>query len=160
MTSLLLKIGLEQNKPYAANRVQEQLSKMFNLAIRWNLLPEDFDNPAQEIEGFHETPRDRFLSSAEQARVLASIEQEQSEFVRSAFKLLMLTTLRMNEILTLTWSNVDLSTTTITIRDSKNGTNLFQPLNKQAVGVLSELARVGPFVIAGGGGRCDKPALS
>ena len=162
ITNLILQIGRDQNKPYAANRVQEQLRKMFNLAIRWGFLPRDFENPAREIEPFNEVARDRFLTSEEQARIIASIDQERNEYVRAAFKLLMLTSLRRNEILNLRWTDVDLDAATITIRTSKNGNTLFQPLNKQAIAVLSDLPRLGPYVIVGGEGRghryiTDKP---
>ena len=51
-----------KNKPYRGNRVVALLSKMFSLAVKWDMRT---DNPAKGIERFNEEPRERFLSQAE-----------------------------------------------------------------------------------------------
>ncbi len=50
--------------PYAANRCLALLSKIFNLAERWSLIP-DGANPCKHVERFPERRRERFLSPAE-----------------------------------------------------------------------------------------------
>jgi hypothetical protein len=52
--------------PYAANRAVAVLSKMFALAIRWGMRA---DNPARGVERVREHPRERYLTTAELARL-------------------------------------------------------------------------------------------
>ncbi len=55
----------EVGGPYAANRTIAILSKMFNLAVRWNMRK---DNPAKGIERNTEIKRKRYLKGDELAR--------------------------------------------------------------------------------------------
>ncbi len=59
--------GLRET-PVEANRVVALISKLFNLAERWELRP-DHTNPARHVERFPEKPRERFLSARELARL-------------------------------------------------------------------------------------------
>ncbi len=54
-------IGRGQGKPYMANRVREQLSKMFELARIWGYVEELFINPAKGIVDFQEQERADFI---------------------------------------------------------------------------------------------------
>ncbi|HVR91450.1 MAG TPA: integrase arm-type DNA-binding domain-containing protein [Novosphingobium sp.] len=54
--------------PYEANRMLAMTSKMFSLAERWELRP-DNSNPARNIDRYPEKKRERFLTSEEVARL-------------------------------------------------------------------------------------------
>ncbi len=158
VSQLLFIVGTKQAKPVAANRLMEQLRKMYNLAIDWEFLPVDFRNPAKGIARFKEKSRTRFLSTAEYERVIESLAKERSVYVRAAFLLLMFTALRKSEILSLRWEHVDLEAAIAKIlaEDTKNEDDLFQHLSPQAIRILSVLPREGEFVICqeiGRGGR-------
>ena len=56
--------------PYAANRTVAIASKMFSLAVRWNMRPNNPVNPAKGIERNAETKRKRYLTGDELARLL------------------------------------------------------------------------------------------
>ncbi len=56
--------------PYQANRVIAALSKMFSLAIRWHMRP---DNPVKGIERNQEHKRKRYLSGDELARLTEAL---------------------------------------------------------------------------------------
>ena len=56
--------------PYMANRCMAVLSKLFSLAVRWRLRP---DNPARGIEQFGEEKRARYLSDSELAALLSAL---------------------------------------------------------------------------------------
>jgi integrase len=62
-----------------------------------------------------------------------------------AFKLLMLTGARKNEILSLKWSDMEFESKKATLLDSKTGfKNLFFP--RQALDLIAELPRSSPFI--------------
>jgi site-specific recombinase XerD len=57
---------------YQANRSVALLSRLFNLAIRWNWRA---DNPAKGIERNQETKRHRYLSADELARLTVALAE-------------------------------------------------------------------------------------
>jgi integrase len=129
--------------PVMANRVLALLSKMFNLAERWELRA-DHSNPCRHIERYQEQRRQRFLSPTELARLgeaLSRTEQEGTEIRAAglAIRLLILTGARRGEILNLKWDHVDLEARRLVLPDSKTGPKII-PLNSPAVDLLSELA--------------------
>ena len=58
--------------PVRANRVGEIIRKMFTLAVQWGWCE---DNPAQRFHRRMETPRERFLSKEEIAKLAASLHE-------------------------------------------------------------------------------------
>ena len=96
-----------RSTPYQANRVLGLLSKVLNLAERWDLRP-DGSNPTRHVEKFRERKRERYLSGEEMMRlagVLVETERRGTESpeVLAAIKLLIFTGCRLSEILTLHW---------------------------------------------------------
>jgi len=91
--------------PYQANRVKALLSKMFNLAMKWKLRP---DNPAREIPTFHEDQRESFLTIEQMQKLREAIERYPDASARNALLLLMLTGSREAEVLKATWEQFDL----------------------------------------------------
>lgn len=154
-------------KPYQANRVLEQISKMWSLAKDWELLPSTFPNIVKGIEPFEELPRDIFLEEDEIKAVLMAINSEECQYVRAAFLLLILTALRKKEILALRWDEINVNARLITIRNTsrrskrrlnpkqvrrtKNGETIFQPLSDPAMVILASIRRQegNPHVICG-----------
>lgn len=139
--------------PYQANRVLSLLSKMFNLAERWNLRP-DGTNPVRHVERFPERKRERFLSEDEMARLGTAMDElgrrgRVSEAAVAAIRLLIFTGCRAGEILTLRWENVDFDRRCLRLKDSKTGPKVV-PLNTPALEVLASLdRRAGPWVVRG-----------
>jgi integrase len=141
-----------RDTPYHANRTRSVLSKMFNLAELWGLRP-DGTNPTRHVPRYKETPKERFLSPEEierlwrvlDARVAQGLE---SVHVATAFKLLMLTGCRRNEIKTLKWSYI--RGDVIWLPNSKTGPRRVH-LSASAVQLLSDLPRAtgNEFVIVG-----------
>ena len=91
--------------PYQANRVLALLSKLFSLAVRWEMRP---DNPAKGIEKFHEEKRRRWLSDQELARLTAALADHPNQVLSDAIRLQLLTGARIGEVLTATWADFDL----------------------------------------------------
>jgi integrase len=95
---------IADHAPYRANRTVAVLSRMFNLAIKWQLRT---DNPAKGIERNPEHKRERFLSAAELARLAEALAARPCPSA-DAIRLLLLTGARRGEILGATWSQFDL----------------------------------------------------
>ena len=140
--------------PYQANRCLEVVSKMFSLAEMWGPRP-DGTNPRKHIRKYPEEKRERFLSAAELRRigeVLREMEAEGIELPSAilAARLLILTGCRLNEIMTLKWSYVDLAERVLRLPDSKSGAKIVH-LGQPAVDLLRDAQRIdgNPWVITG-----------
>jgi len=93
------------NGPYLANRVAALLSKMFALAIRWGMRP---DNPAKGIDRNQEEKRYRYLTGDELRRLTEALTAYPNQIAASAVRLLLLTGARRGEVLGATWDQFDL----------------------------------------------------
>ena len=130
--------------PYMANLVVDILSRMFNMAEAWGMVPEG-TNPCRFQVKYKQRPRERFLTGEEfrrLGRVLAAAEtcKGVSAYAVAAIRLLMLTGCRRNEILTLRWDEVDLGENELRLSDSKTGTRTIS-LSPEAARVLADLSR-------------------
>jgi len=110
-------------------------------------------NPCRRVAKYRINNRERFLSEEEFARlgsVLTSLEEEEGAFVIAAVRLLLLTGARLNEVLTLKWSYVDLERKLLLLPDSKTGQKAIR-LNDAAVDVLKAIPRLktNPHVFPG-----------
>ena len=137
-----------------ANRVVETLSRLFYMAEAWGVAPEG-GNPCRLVKKYKDRSCERFLSEQEFRRlgsVLSELEAEGkvSASAVAAFRLLMLTGCRRNEILTLRWEDVDLDAGELRLRDAKTGARSVA-LPPAARKVLATLPRLpdNPWVIAG-----------
>jgi integrase len=145
------------DRPYVANRVLALLSKLFNLAERWEMRA-DGSNPCRHVIKFKEFARDRYLSGEELVRLGAALReglatQSETPYMVAAIQLLLMTGARLNEVLKAQWDWVDLDRRVINLPDSKTGKKpLF--LSESAVDVLKGLQALStskdcPYVIRG-----------
>jgi integrase len=93
--------------PYRANRTVAVLSKMFTLAVKWEMRA---DNPARGIERAPEEKRERFLSPAEIAHLGEVLAVHSERASANAVRLLLLTGARRGEVLGAMWDQFDLGT--------------------------------------------------
>jgi integrase len=94
-----------QRAPIRANRVLALCSKMFSLAVRWDLRP---DNPCKGIERNQENRRTRYLSQKEVADLSAALAQYPSQNAADCLRFILLTGCRKAEAMTATWAHFDL----------------------------------------------------
>ena len=137
-----------ESAPVQANRVASLLSKMFNLAIKWEWLER---NSAQGIERFKEEKRDRFVKEHELPRLIESIQAEPDLYIRGFFLLLLLTGARRSELLSMRHEDIDFYTAEWRISITKAGRVHVLPLSEEAVEVIKSLPHVvgNPYVIVG-----------
>ncbi|MES2252451.1 MAG: tyrosine-type recombinase/integrase [Pseudomonadota bacterium] len=140
--------------PITANRVLSLLSKTLNLAELWEFRP-DHSNPCRHVKKYAENKRERFLSQEEITRLMSVLDEEEKEdkelpSVFRAIRLLILTGCRLNEVLTLRWSEVDLKNQCFNLSDSKTGKKTVY-LAPAAIQVLNSIPRMegNPYVIYG-----------
>jgi integrase len=154
------------------------LSSLYRYAGEIGLVARGF-NPIKNAVTRHKTEKkERFLTLEELKRLadtLRSVEQkgldwrltpgldpsrakhraraetqkiEVSPFVLAAIRLLLFTGCRLGEIMNLRWSEVDFERGVLNLADSKTGKKSVI-LNGSAIAILSELPRVGAYVISG-----------
>lgn len=169
--------------PYQANRTLAVLGSMYSFAGKHGLVPEGH-HPAKGIEKFDETSRERLLSAKELVRLGEAIRVAETDGIpwkikpakktkhvpkakreavigphaAAALRLLIFTGARLSEVLNLEWAHVDLERGLLLLPTSKTGKKTIV-LNAPAMAVLSNLARVGKYVIAGktAGTEVEKP---
>lgn len=95
----------KEHGAYQANRLVALLSKMFSLAIRWEMRG---DNPAKGVERNPEERRYRYLSGDELRRLTVALAAHSSQSAANAIRLLLLTGARRGEVLGATWDQFDL----------------------------------------------------
>jgi integrase len=81
--------------PVRANRVGEVIRKMFAYAVKWGWRE---DNPAMGFRRRMETPRERYLSQDEIARLAAALDMAEDDRASGIIRLCMLTGARVGEV--------------------------------------------------------------
>ncbi len=143
--------------PYNANRVLGLLRAMYGKADDWGLIQKG-EIPTAQVKRFGERKRQRFLSPDELnklARTIDAVEEERSvsRHVAGAFRLLILTGARLNEVRLVKWNDIDWEQRYIYVREHKTddkGPKTI-PLNAAAIEVLKAIPREinNPYIIAG-----------
>jgi integrase len=128
--------------PYRANRAVALLSKIFSLAIKWEILTE---NPAKGIDKNPEQLRNRYLQPAEFERLMGTLDLWPNRPIAHAVLLLMLTGARRSEVLKATWDQFDLSggLWTKPAASVKQARVHRVPLSTVAIGLLKEMKSCG-----------------
>lgn len=135
----------------AANRSLATLSAVMGFAVERGYRA---DNPVNGVKKFKEQKRTRFLSNDEIARLGDALCEAESDGVNphaiAAIRLLLLTGCRKNEVLALTWDEVDFEGGFLRLKDSKTGAKAVY-LSAPAKSVLAALPKQteNPYVICG-----------
>jgi integrase len=98
--------------PIVANRCMSLLSKMFNLARRWQW--RQGENPARDVQRNAENRRERPITPAEMTRLHAALDAYPRRSTADAIRLLILTGARTQEVLQATRCQFDLAAGTWT----------------------------------------------
>jgi integrase len=89
-----------------ANRVITMVAKMFALAVRWQMRA---DNPAKGIERNVEHRRKRYLTAAEQVRLMVALDAHPDQQAADVFRVCFLTGCRSGEAMSMRWDNLELA---------------------------------------------------
>jgi integrase len=91
--------------PIRANRTMALISKMFSLAVRWEMRA---DNPAKGIERNNEEARERYVIGDELRRLIDALASYPNQMTANVIRLLLLTGARRGEVLAARWDQFDL----------------------------------------------------
>jgi len=97
------------------------------------------DNVRKPSEG---KGRERRLSKVEFARLETEIKKSRNKLLYPAFQFAIETAARQNEILSLTWQNVNAERKFALLKETKNGEERAAPLSSKAIEVLASLPRI------------------
>jgi site-specific recombinase XerD len=124
--------------PATINRYRALLSLVYRLGIESGKVKE---NPARLVKHRQENnARVRWLSNEEEVRLRTYIQNTCPEHIPE-LDLALHTGLRLGEMYSLTWENVNTSRKVLTIPRSKNGETRHVPLNATALSALAELRK-------------------
>lgn len=92
-----------------------------------------------------------FITTVEMPRFIEALEQEGSEYGRHGIWLLLFTGLRMRELVSAKWADIDRDMGTLFIGLTKNGDPLLAPLSEAAIERLQMIPRIAdnPYIICG-----------
>jgi integrase len=121
-----------------ANRVVSVASKMFALAIRWKMRP---DNPCKGIERNAEHKRRRYATPIELRRLTEALDGYEDQQAADIFRLCLLTGCRVGEAMAARWDHIALAAGTWSKPGSttKQRTDHVVPLSGPTKRLLAEL---------------------
>jgi integrase len=127
--------------PATVNRYLAPLSHALNTAVvEWGWLEA---SPLQRVRRLREPRgRVRFLSEEERPRLLTACQASHNRSLYPAVLLALSTGARKQEILSLTWRDIDLRRAQLTLPQTKNGELRTLPLVGRALETVQTLARV------------------
>ena len=136
-----------QSAPIAANRLLELIRRVFNFAIRREIVEA---NPCVQVKkpGV-ERAKDRVLSRIEIGELWLSLDGEWfTDHCAAALKLILATAQRPGEVITMCWENADLKGGwwTIPAARAKNDLAHRVPLNETTLQILESLPRISSWV--------------
>jgi len=111
-------------KPATVNRELALLKHMYTMAIKWR---KTFSNPVKEVKLFREENTQERILTQEEIRILL---EACSDSLRPIVVTAVNSGMRLGEILTLTWGQVDFEQRVITILHSKSGKVRKVPMNE------------------------------
>lgn len=144
VNSLLARLREEGRSPATVNRVRALLSHIFTKGIHWGLCS---SNPVRLVKALREDNRRvRYLMPDEVARLLA----ESPGWLRPIVLTAVHTGMRKEELLSLTWEQINSRERTIHLVRTKNGRARTLPITDELWKTLSALPRRlhSPFVFA------------
>jgi integrase len=118
-----------------ANRNRELMRMIYNRAIEWELIPDNY-NPATKIRHFATESRARFLQADELPRFFAALQTLRYEATRDCLLMCLLTAQRVGNVRAMAWDQIDFARMVWTIPRTKNGTGHVVPLVPLAMAIL------------------------
>jgi integrase len=131
----------ETHAPATVNGYLAVLRHAYTVAVtEWQWLE---TSPLERVRRLQEPPgRGRCLTEEERQRVLEACDASPNRFLAPVVVLALSTGARKQEILGLTWADIDLRRATVTFQHTKNRLRRTLPLTRRALGEIQQLAKV------------------
>ena len=140
-----------RNSPSTSNRHLTVLIYIFSLALQWQFIDK---NPCTGIiKKYRESGKERYLSDKELKRFLTTLDQATQSVSIQVIRFLLYTGLRLSEATHIMWKNVNLTTSTVTLPNTKSGKSRTVVLNQLAKNTIEEMVdlKINNFVFPGKG---------
>ncbi len=130
--------------PATVNRELAVLSKIFSLAVRDELIE---TNPCLRVAKLRgETKRERYLSPAEEDRLMAALDELDAAWVKHILIVALNTGMRKGEILRLKWFDVQIDRGLLHVPKTKNDKPRLVPINSNVRALLDSLPKTSGYV--------------
>ncbi len=127
--------------PATVEKIRVIFGRSFELGQRWGI-PGCERNPTK---GSPRRPlnnaRERYVTAEEARRLIKAAEDSRNSQLAAIVSLLLLTGMRVSELLSARWENVDLERRSLYVPTSKTGKSRYVPLAEAAVNVIAALPR-------------------
>lgn len=141
------------DRPAMRNRTLALVSRLSTLAEHWGMRPQH-SNPARGIVRAREEPRDRTLSDTELAALGEALTDLASDHPApvAAIRLCAMTGMRIGEVLSVRWQDIDFEASRVTLPATKAGRQV-RAVPQAALALLDALPRINgcDWVISGNG---------
>lgn len=131
-----------KDTPYEANRVRSLLSKMFSLAIDWELCEK---NPCKGIKRFEEPKHEFWLTEDQLHKLEIALNEYPDQNAADAIRMLIRTGSREGEVLNATWDQfglgVDRENWIKPSHTTKQGKTETIPLSEDALAILRRMQK-------------------
>lgn len=127
--------------PATVVKIKAIFGRSYELGARWNI-PGCDKNPTRGIETKPlNNARERYVTHDEAARLLAAAKKSKNDQLAAIVGLLLLTGMRVSELLSTRLEHVDLERRSIFVPVSKTGRSRYVPLAKAAVTIIEEVPK-------------------
>ena len=134
-------------RPVLRNRVLALASRLFRY-FEDQGMRRQYDNPCRGVERSREEPRDRTLNANEIEKLGRTLlASDIDPAARAAIQFAMLTGLRISEIISMRWENVNHESGSVLLPTTKTGRRI-HPLSSAALSVLRGLSKLGDCVFS------------
>ncbi len=127
--------------PATIEKTRVIMNRSFQLGAQWEIPGAD-RNPVRGVPRVKfSNARETYVNAEEAARLIAAAEKSRNKQLAAIIQLLLLLGMRVSELLSMRWENVDTEKRTIFIPTSKTGRSRRLPLPQAAVDVIDGLPR-------------------
>ncbi len=127
--------------PATVLKIKMIFSRSFELGARWGI-PGCERNPVRAVQSKPvNNARQRYVTAEEASRLIAAAEASRNPQLAAIISLLLLTGMRVSELLSARWANVDETARALFIPTSKTGRSRYVPLAQAALAVIHDLPR-------------------
>ncbi len=128
--------------PATVVKIRAIFSRSFELGARWGVAGCDRPNPVRAVESKPvNNARERYVTAEEAVRLIEAARASRNPQLAAIVQLLLLTGMRVSELLSTRWASVDLERRSLHVPTSKTGRSRHIPLAQAAVDAIAGLPR-------------------
>lgn len=132
--------------PATVEKTRVIMNRSFQLGAQWEIPGAD-RNPVKGVPRVKfSNARETYINAEEAARLVAAAETSRNKQLAAIIRLLLLLGMRVSELLSMRWENVDTDKRMLFIPTSKTGKSRRLPLPQAAVDIIDAVPKGTPFL--------------